>query len=588
MTRAEIERELELLPKGSIGFKRINGKDYTYHRWYENGKRKEKYVSPEAVEKLRIDLLKRKELESLLKEMKLSENTPSYSPSPSYEFHSAVKIGNALSTFTAPVKDWKRRDSFNDIQKYIYGNTDSRVLILFGLRRTGKTTLIRQTIASMSEEDRDKTAFIQIGKTTTMADVNKDLKYLSSRGYKYIFIDEVTMLDDFIEGGALFSDIFAAQGVKIVLSGTDSLGFLFAEDEQLYDRTIMIHTTFIPYHEFSVILGIKGIDEYIKYGGTLSLSGEEYNSVFSSYTRTDEYIDSAIAKNIQHSLKNYQDGGHFRLLEDLYDKNELTSAINRVVEDINHRFTLEVLTRDFKSNDLAISRRNLRNDRNNPTGILDNIDITSITERLRNILEIRNKDEMSVSLTNAHATEIKEYLKLLDLIYEIPVINTAFPDKKKARTIITQPGLRYAQSDALIESLMQDSMMDNISISEKTYIESRIRNEIKGRMTEDIVLLETALSFPEKKVFTLQFAIGEFDMVIFNPEDISCEIFEIKHSDKIDENQYRHLVDKQKCSDTEFRYGKIKGKYVLYRGNSTKAGEIQYLNVEEYLLNLRR
>ena len=316
MTRAEIERELELLPKGSIGFKRINGKDYTYHRWYENGKRKEKYVSPEAVEKLRIDLRKRKELESLLKEMQLSEKTPSYSLYPSFEFHSDVTIGNALSTFTDPVKDWKRRDSFNDIQKYIYGNTDSRVLILFGLRRTGKTTLIRQTIASLSEEDRDKTAFIQIGKTTTMADVNKDLKYLSSRGYKYIFIDEVTMLDDFIEGGALFSDIFAAQGMKIVLSGTDSLGFLFAEDEQLYDRTIMIHTTFIPYHEFSVILRIKGIDEYIKYGGTLSLSGEEYNSVFSSYTRTDEYIDSAIAKNIQHSLKNYQDGRHFRLLEE--------------------------------------------------------------------------------------------------------------------------------------------------------------------------------------------------------------------------------------------------------------------------------
>lgn len=130
--------------------------------------------------------------------------------------------------------------------------------------------------------------------------------------------------------------------------------------------------------------------------------------------------------------------------------------------------------------------------------------------------------------------------------------------------------------------------MDYISISEKTYIENRIRNEIKGRMSEDIVLLETALSFPEKKVFTLQFAIGEFDMVIFDPEDISCEIFEIKHSDKIDENQYRHLVDKQKCNDTEFRYGTIKGKYVLYRGNSTRNGEIQYLNVEEYLLNLRR
>ena len=72
-----------------------------------DGKRKEKYVSPEAVEKLRIDLKKRKELEGLFKEIQLSEKTPSYSPYPSYEFHSAVTISNALSAFTAPVTPHK-------------------------------------------------------------------------------------------------------------------------------------------------------------------------------------------------------------------------------------------------------------------------------------------------------------------------------------------------------------------------------------------------------------------------------------------------------------------------------------------------
>ena len=29
----------------------------------------------------------------------------------------------------------------------------------------------------------------------------------------------------------------------------------------------MLHTTFIPYREFEEVLGIKGIDEYIRYGG---------------------------------------------------------------------------------------------------------------------------------------------------------------------------------------------------------------------------------------------------------------------------------------------------------------------------------
>lgn len=255
-----------------------------------------------------------------------------------------------------------------------------------------------------------------------MSDLNHDLKCLEDGGYRYVFIDEVTLLDDFIEGAALFSDIYAASGMKIVLSGTDSLGFIFTEDEELYDRCIMSHTTFIPYREFETVLGIAGIDNYIRYGGTMSRGGTYYNDdsmIFATKKSTDEYIDSAIARNIQHSLKNYQNEGHFRSLKELYDKNELTSAINRIVEDINHRFTLEVLTRDFKSNDLGISARNLRKDRQNPNDILDNIDIAMVNDILKNLLEIKNKDEQSVELLDEHRVEIKEYLDLLDLTVEI-------------------------------------------------------------------------------------------------------------------------------------------------------------------------
>ena len=53
-----------------------------------------------------------------------------------------------------------------------------------------------------------------------------------------MFLDEVTLME--ISDG--------------VLSGTDF--FLFTEDEQLYDRCILLHTTFIPYREFESVLGI--------------------------------------------------------------------------------------------------------------------------------------------------------------------------------------------------------------------------------------------------------------------------------------------------------------------------------------------
>lgn len=73
----------------------------------------------------------------------------------------------------------------------------------------------------------------------------------------------------------------------------------------------------------------------------------------------------------------------------------------------------------------------------------------------------------------------------------------------------------------------------------------RVLNEIKGRMMEDIVLLETRLANTKKEVFVLQFAIGEFDMVVFEPDTASCKIYEIKHSDQIVPQQYRHLIDEK-------------------------------------------
>ena len=73
----------------------------------------------------------------------------------------------------------------------------------------------------------------------------------------------------------------------------------------------------------------------------MSLSGVNYNedAIFASARSAKEYIDTAIAKNIQHSLKMYEYGGHFRSLLDLYEKGELTNVINRVVENINHSLT---------------------------------------------------------------------------------------------------------------------------------------------------------------------------------------------------------------------------------------------------------
>lgn len=320
----------------------------------------------------------------------------------------------------------------------------------------------------------------------------------------------------------------------------------------------------------------------------MSLGGVHYNerSTFSSKKSTDEYVDSAIARNIQHSLKYYQDAGHFRHLQSLFERDELTSAINRVVEDINHRFTIDVLVRDFVSHDLGVSARNLRRDREQPTDALDRIDKESFTAGLKQALEIRKKSEQSVEIQDAHRVEIKEYLDLLDLTVDIAVESIPVVNEKTFMTVISQPGLRFSQAELLVRQLLLDASFQSISAMERKRIIDRILDEIRGRMMEEIVLLETMKANPKKEVFKLTFAVGEFDMVVHDPESMTCEIFEIKHSTEIAEQQYRHLIDEQKFKDTEFRFGTITRKAVIYRGEDAKEGEISYLNVEKYLNSL--
>ncbi len=583
---AELEQQISNLPAGSITKKTVNGKEYFYHRWTEDKKRKEKYIPVDELENFHAQIEQRKKLDQDLKALK--KQLPKTRSMDASMFTTNVRTGETLRSFAKSVRGYRRRECFQQLYDYVYGDPQDKVFILYGLRRTGKTTMIRQVFAEMRDTELVKAAFIQITAKDTLADVNRDLKILEAHDFRYVFLDEVTLMEDFIEGAALFSDVFAACGMKIVLSGTDSLGFLFTEDEQLYDRCVLLHTTFIPYREFETVLGIHGIDEYIRYGGTMSLGGIHYNenSTFASKEKTDEYVDTAIARNIQHSLRCYQYEGHIRHLRDLYDKNELTSAINRVVEDINHRFTLEVLTQDWKSHDLGISASNLRRDRENPTDILDRIDLVAVTSSLRKLLEIRNKAEQTIELDDIHVAEIKEYLDLLDLTREIDVLHLPDVSTKSSRTVIAQPGLRYAQADELIRSLLLDETFSALSLAERTVVQERILTEIKGRMLEDIVLLETKLTNLKKQVFVLQFPIGEFDMVVFDPEAGSCQIFEIKHSEEAVSQQYRHLVNEEKCAQTEHRYGSITGKFVLYRGKSRVVDGIPYQNVEEYLRNL--
>lgn len=515
-----------------------------------------------------------------------------FSISNEVSFNTNVVIGNALQLITRHVANYKKRDCYSTLAQFVSGSFNGKICILFGLRRTGKTTLLFQMIHDLPQ---DKTAYVKIKTTDNMSLLTKDLYTLNSMGCKYVFIDEITLMDDFINTAAVLSDIFSMMGMKIVVSGTDSLGFAMANRDELYDRNIMIHTSFISYKEYSRLLGIKSVDKYIEYGGTLKMENMSFDDPdmafddvsFRDDESTRKYIDTAISRNIQHSLKNDNFGEYFNQLRELYENNELTNVINRVVESINHRFVLKVVEDEFKSHDLGSAKQLLLHNENRvvQTALYD-IDANDVLNKLKNIIEVKERYETSIRITQEHLDKVRDYLVMLDLIINCP--SRYESGTIEEHYIIAQPGMRYAISKALVYSLMQDTYFASLSEYVKKQITDKILEDVKGRMLEDSVLLETSKKCgKDKEVFKFKFNNGgEFDIVIYDKKSNTCELYEVKHSTKISDGQTRFLKDEYCCQSVQNKYGAITGKYVLYRGKDCEIDGVQYRNVEKYLCSL--
>lgn len=514
-------------------------------------------------------------------------------PSQIPEFYTNVVTGAGLQALANSVAKYGKRNCFSTLQKFVTGSYDGKICILYGLRRTGKTTLLFQMLSELPIE---KTAYIKVQTIDDMSRLTKDLKALFELGYRYVFIDEITLLSDFIDTAAVLSDVFSMMGMKIVVSGTDSLGFAMANRDELYDRSVTIHTSFIPFREYARLLNICSVDSYIEYGGTLKMENMSFDDpdaafdevAFRDDESTRKYIDTAISRNIQHTLKNDHYGEYFNQLRELYEKGELTNVINRIVQHMNHRFVLRVVEDEFKSHDFGSAKELLLHDLPAERAtVLYDVNEKQILERLKAIIEVKEKSETTVLITQEHIDKVKKYLLMLDLIVNCP---ERYESGKQAEHIVfSQPGMRYAIAKALVYSLMQDAYFASISEADKAYITGKILDDVKGRMLEDIVLLEVRKTAPSTmEAFKFKFdAGGEFDMVIYDKAGQNCRIYEIKHSTEVNEKQTLHLRDAEKCQIVEKRFGPISGKFVLYRGKDTFAEGVQYLNVENFLCGLK-
>ena len=201
------------------------------------------------------------------------------------------------------------------------------------------------------------------------------------------------------------------------------------------------------------------------------------------------------------------------------------------------------------------------------------------------MLEIRNRAEQTVALDDVHAAEIKEYLDLLDLTREIDVLHLPDVSTKSSRTVIAQPGLRYAQADALIRSLLLDETFSALSLAERTAVQQRILTEIKGRMLETSSCWKPSWQTPRSRYLSCNSPWANLTWWCLTRMQApagfsrSSTARKLRRSSTPSDRRAKMHPDRAPLRPDYW-------KFVLYRGENQVIDGIQYQNVEEYLRSL--
>lgn len=479
--------------------------------------------------------------------------------------------GKELDSFVADALKGIERSRFllKDLDSYMQSENNRKVCCLYGLRRTGKTVMVEQEIKKLGG---DNCVLIRCEEGDYTFGLKKAMQ--EYKDVKNIFIDEATILYDFIEASAFLADHYAASGAKVVLAGTDSLGFLLARSNALYDRADFLHTTYIPYAEYNHVLG-KDLMSYIKYGGTLSPEGVFYNK-----QKLNEYSNSAIVYNLIHSLDKWEAGTNVGLaLLGEIPINELPSFINKVIEIHNRSFLMKVMNDDFHSHDLgSLAQLMSVNDIADPSLVRTK----DMEDRVRICLGIK---ENPLGKVNEQARQtIIDYLEKMDVLYHIP---------NSDEYIFTQTGMRYCQASALAYALVTSEEFGHYTEVEQRDILQKLESDICGGILENIVYYQIVNELSDNKDMSVTKYTSidgkEIDVLINDFERKSSIALEVKLSDKIKESQTRHLLNEQFCKEVETKSTgiPITSKAVIYMGKTKSNREVSYINAEEFLTNVK-
>lgn len=486
------------------------------------------------------------------------------------------------------------RDCYSQLSNYISGDS-TKVCTIYGLRRTGKTTMMFQAMSDIGLND---SRYILCENGDSYGDLCQKIGEYIAQKKKAIFIDEITKIPTFLTASASLADYFSGTVTKIIITGTDSLGLNLVTRGELFDRVESIHTTYISYGEFSRLIRKTDIDDFIHYAGVLSHEDIITERVFFDRSSASHYIDSAISNNITNTFFNKRLPANFIHKYDkligLHNRNMLVPVITSIVEMYSGVITKDTLDSYFRQDKYPNADIDSALDLLEKHNIFINRDNFTEDFDAQVVFALNSRQDVDDRIDESTVLQIKEYLSDLEIFVKIPLIrhNSNNPQKEytyETEEYIYQAGMKYCQAKAVVD-IIKETNNFNISPIEKDALCRKIDEDVKGQILETVVFsdFQKFLNSDRYDIFKMQFVgnrDGEIDMVVYDKHEKAHYCFEIKHSDKIDENQQKNLLYDPFLNILSENFGTCKCLSVLYRGKTDISLEngIKYLNVADVL-----
>jgi hypothetical protein len=354
------------------------------------------------------------------------------------------------------------RRQLSELMGYLREQSPTRqtVCALYGLRRTGKTTLILQAIQELIGQgtNPETIGYFTGQKGDTFDDLLIETE--ARKKLKYIFIDEIGFYANFLkDGNYLYDTLVRLYDKKVVITGTNLLAIYLAGKNTLYDRYVILRVPFLSFYEHCFFVtgaepAKKDFTQYLQNGGLFQPPGD-----------IADYVQTSLTNSITELFETEPESEIFPWLKPESEDVDWKGYVN----------TILLLSSNYVSN------RSFQV----PPSIHDDIqaidpDITrQVLRDFRQYFSLSPRDR-SFRLKRTETVALLDFLSHCGVITVLPNL---FDNAEPYRCYVQTPFLRFHFTDKL------KSLVGGSSINDKT--------PLFGKLLEAAVVSEYRLAHPD-------------------------------------------------------------------------------------------